>query len=198
MTSPNRHEIATTSFSAAPPASGLADGQAGGPANGQAGGAVNGSRSGTRPAAAVHGAAAEDETSDAATLSKRLAGEPPRLLVVDDDRDIGSLVTNVAESCGFEAKSMQDPTQFQTLYRALDPDVILLDVIMPRIDGIELLRFLADERARARILIFATADRRMMELAVNLGRAYGLSIIGIVAKPIHVDELRVRLSGLRD
>lgn len=93
---------------------------------------------------------------------------------------------------------MQDPTRFQSLYRELDPDVIILDVIMPRIDGIELLRFLADERARARILIFATADRRMMELAVNLGRAYGLKIIGIISKPIRVEELRVRLNGLRD
>jgi CheY-like chemotaxis protein len=144
------------------------------------------------------GSTGEDSAAGTPRGQGQVTTVPPRLLVVDDDRDVGSLVSHVAESCGFEARSMQDPTRFQSLYRELDPDVIILDVIMPRIDGIELLRFLADERARARILIFATADRRMMELAVNLGRAYGLKIIGIISKPIRVEELRVRLNGLRD
>ncbi len=122
----------------------------------------------------------------------------PRLLVIDDDSETATLVTDAAESCGFAVEALEDPAEFLRVYADLDPDVILLEVMMPGIDSIELMRFLADRRARARILIFATADRRMMEMAVNLGRAYSLRIAGIINKPIQVEELRIRLAGLRD
>ncbi|MET1028502.1 MAG: response regulator [Dongiaceae bacterium] len=130
----------------------------------------------------------------------------PRLLIVDSDRASRALVLDVADSCGFEARATMEPAQFQSIYREFAPDIVMLDLAMWEIGGVELLRILADEIAGnrqiglqdtgPRILFFGTSDQRLLELAFDLGRAFGLTIAGVVTKPIHIADLQVRLRGL--
>ena len=61
-----------------------------------------------------------------------------RLLVIDDDSQIVEFVRMVAEKQGFEVAATSDPDEFMRTYGAFDPNVILLDVVMPGKDGIEL------------------------------------------------------------
>jgi DNA-binding response OmpR family regulator len=122
----------------------------------------------------------------------------PRLLVMDDDADIGIMIADVATGCGYEVKVIQDSTAFLAAYADFRPDVILLDITMPRIDGIELLRSLADLRSPAKILLFSGVTVQLIELSSQLGKAYGLNIAGQLTKPIRVADLRASLNGLLD
>ena len=64
-------------------------------------------------------------------------------------------------------------------------------------DGVELLRFLAEEDSRATVLIVSGFDRRVLESAFRLGEALGLRMVGPLEKPVRFQELERVLSELR-
>ena len=61
-----------------------------------------------------------------------------RLLIVDDEPEFGKFVRKVAEEMEFEVRVTTRAPDFKEAYVAFDPTVIVLDVIMPGTDGIEL------------------------------------------------------------
>jgi len=69
-------------------------------------------------------------------------------IVIDDDPMICAFVKQFAESAGFRVVSFTDPLKFTDFYSA-KTDLILLDLNMPIMDGIEVLRFLGDNRSKA-------------------------------------------------
>lgn len=119
-----------------------------------------------------------------------------RLLIIDDDPEIGRFVQRVAEGCGYEARATERADAFRSAYHSFRPDVIALDLAMPEVDGIELLRFLADEGCRAQLLIISGFDAKVRQAAERLGTARGLRMAGIVPKPMRVADLRALLTGL--
>jgi YesN/AraC family two-component response regulator len=64
-------------------------------------------------------------------------------------------------------------------------------------DGVELLRFLADKDYRSPVLIISGFDRRVLESAFRLGEALGLSMAGPLEKPVRLEELETMLSQLK-
>ena len=68
------------------------------------------------------------------------------LLIVDDEVDFGNLVRRVAEGLGFEVVVLSDSREFKETYNQLDPDKIVLDIVMPGIDGIEIVNWLIEHR----------------------------------------------------
>ena len=68
--------------------------------------------------------------------------------------------------------------------------MICLDLAMPGSDGIEMLRFLAAEECRARILVVSGYNSAMVQMAVRLGEALGLEMAGVLGKPIRIADLR--------
>lgn len=121
---------------------------------------------------------------------------PPHLLVVDDEPDVGEFIRDVAAMVGFEARATTDPVEFKTLYRP-HIDTLVLDLVMPEIDGIELLRFLGEQHCRANILLTSGFDKRVLQTAKDLGNALGLNIVGYIAKPIRLNELEALLKATR-
>jgi len=122
----------------------------------------------------------------------------PQLLMCDDEPDVGAFVRRIAEGLGYEMHFTEKADHFGRLYRAVLPDVVILDLVMPGTDGIELLRFLAGEGSRARILLMSGFDPRMREAAKLLGEAHALNMVGTVAKPVRAAELRQLLAGLQN
>jgi EAL domain-containing protein (putative c-di-GMP-specific phosphodiesterase class I) len=111
-----------------------------------------------------------------------------RILVVDDEPELGSLVADAAEEAGFDAVVCSDAEEFRVAY-ADDYDVVVLDILMPRTDGIELLRFLADKHSRAQVLLMSGFDKRVLNTAEELARALGLRVLGHLSKPLRIAEL---------
>ncbi|HMA15928.1 MAG TPA: response regulator, partial [Kiloniellaceae bacterium] len=108
-----------------------------------------------------------------------------------------AFVRRIAEDLGYEVHFTARADHFGRLYRDVRPDVVILDLVMPGTDGIELLRFLAEERSPARILLMSGFDPRMRETAKLLGEAHALNMVGTVAKPVRAAELRALLAGLQ-
>jgi CheY-like chemotaxis protein len=119
-----------------------------------------------------------------------------QLMVVDDEPAICAFVQTVAESCGYEVMSCTDEQQVMSAIAAAKPDVIVLDLTMPDLDGIEVLRNLASQHSQAKVFIMSGFDARVRDVAFDLGKVLGLSMAGIIPKPIRAPQLRELLAPL--
>jgi EAL domain-containing protein (putative c-di-GMP-specific phosphodiesterase class I)/CheY-like chemotaxis protein len=130
-------------------------------------------------------------------MSRPLHGlESGRLLVVDDDLDACRFVCEAARGCGFEVESARTAEDFERHFAAFRPEVILLDLSMPDVDGVEILHRLAREGSRARIVPLSGFDGRVRQAAVRVGTQLGLRMEASLAKPITGARLQEVLGGL--
>lgn len=120
-----------------------------------------------------------------------------RLLIIDDEPGVARVIQKVAAGCGYAVTVTTEANAFMDELVAEDPAVILMDLSMPDADGVELLRYLATVKSKARILIISGFDARVIETSGRLGSAMGLRIVGTLNKPIRVAELRAALSALK-
>ena len=122
---------------------------------------------------------------------------PPRLLLIDDEPVLADFLARVAVEAGFEPVITSEDQQFRDEFLAERPNMVALDLGMPGMDGVELLRFLADQGYKAPVLIVSGFDRRILESAFRLGEALGLSMAGPLEKPVRFEELETLLEQLR-
>jgi len=115
--------------------------------------------------------------------------ESNRLLVIDDEPLMASVVGKVARLLGFDVITTDDPSDLRTRLRTWRPNAIVLDLMMPGLDGFEVLGILKEESSNARILIVSGGDQPVIEAARDLATRNGLQIVGILAKPFETDAL---------
>ena len=120
-----------------------------------------------------------------------------RLLVLDDEPDIARYIGLVAEELGYEVRVTTDPEVFKRDYDELKPTVIILDVVMPEVDGIELVKFLAQRNCAARVLVISGYAERYLDNTKTLGEAFGLQSITAMAKPVELPKLEEFLKAVR-
>ena len=109
-----------------------------------------------------------------------------KVLVIDDEAPIRLLCRVNLEAEGMEVSEAEDGTRGLELAREERPDVILLDVMMPGLDGWEVLqRLLDDDRTKEIPIVFLTARAELRD------RARGLELGGVdyVTKPFNPVEL---------
>lgn len=118
------------------------------------------------------------------------------LLVIDDEPAITALIRRIAESSGYQVIATSDPEIFKERVRTEPPDLICIDLAMPHVDGIELMRFLASEKCRSKLLIMSGSEPQLLHSALRLGEALGLPIEGTIPKPLRIDALKTLLTDL--
>ena len=119
-----------------------------------------------------------------------------RVLVIDDEEDICETIAEIAESRGFEVATISDPSLVADKLVEFRPDIIMLDLMMPGTDGVELLRVLVDRVKNAKICLMSGSDTRVLNSARRLGSAHGLDVIAALEKPIDIAALRSTLDQL--
>lgn len=116
-------------------------------------------------------------------------GKPFRLLIADDDPDVRDLLALNFEAEGFQVLCANDGVEAEGMVRNTAPDVVVLDVMMPDWDGLDVLRSLrANPETRAVPVILLTA--RASDADVWEGWKTGTDYY--MTKPFDIDEL-VRL-----
>ena len=121
----------------------------------------------------------------------------PRLLLIDDEPALADFLANAARESGFEPVITSQDRQFRDEFLANRPNMVALDLGMPGMDGVELLRFLADQDYRSPVLIVSGFDRRVLESAFRLGEALGLTMTGPIEKPVRLEDLEALLAELK-
>jgi DNA-binding response OmpR family regulator len=121
----------------------------------------------------------------------------PRLLLIDDEPALAEYLANAAIESGFDPVVTARDDEFRHAFVERRPDMVALDLGMPGMDGVELIRFLADQNYAAPVLIVSGFDRRVLESAFRLGEALGLTMAGPVEKPVRFEVLQEMLSRLK-
>jgi DNA-binding response OmpR family regulator len=124
----------------------------------------------------------------------------PKILVVDDDPDILDAVALILESQGYEVVTARDGIEGLANLKAEQPDLMILDLMMPKMDGFAVCKELQDPRwskyKDIPILILTSvreeASRRRYELETGLE----LDVDDYVEKPMSPDILLKRVSTL--
>ena len=111
------------------------------------------------------------------------------LLVVDDEVDFLELIEQIGEGVGCEVITADTASRFREQLNSRQPSLILLDLQMPGMDGIEALRYLARQNITAGILLASGMDQRVLASARQLGDSLGLKMLGTLQKPAMLEEI---------
>jgi CheY-like chemotaxis protein len=121
-----------------------------------------------------------------------------RILIIDDEADFARFVERVASGLGYDAVATTTAEAFRTEYAAAMPDVIVLDLVMPNQDGIELIQWLIGEGCEARILIISGYSPGFADAAKTIAEVKGKLTVTRLQKPIRLAELRLALQAAAD
>jgi CheY-like chemotaxis protein len=106
-----------------------------------------------------------------------------RLLIVDDDPGDRETIGRLAKAYGCLVREAGSHADMAAIMRAWEPEMLVLDVVMPEVDGIAILRRLAEEHCRIPVLL-VSAYSEMLKPVHNLGSVYGLRVVGEISKPV--------------
>jgi DNA-binding NarL/FixJ family response regulator len=158
------------------------------------------------PAAAPDGDAASDHATDhplapvleptgtgEASTATPVAVAPPRLLLVDDEPGLRTAVQAYLQDEGFEVVTANDGEEGWKVAQEMVPDVVLTDVMMPRLDGYGLLKRLrGDERLGGTPVIFLTAKG----MTADRIEGFQAGVDDYIPKPFDPDELVARVRNM--
>lgn len=116
-----------------------------------------------------------------------------RVLIVEDSKNMRMMISRFLKEEGYNLYEAADGAEAYTLANAVLPDVILMDLKMPNVDGFAATaRLKHNERTKdiPIIMISALTDRKSRTRALNMGAEE------FITKPIVADELRLRVRNL--
>jgi DNA-binding response OmpR family regulator len=116
-----------------------------------------------------------------------------RILIVEDDRDIAALIAHYLEKAGYSSDIVSDGGQALAAAKSTPPDLVILDLMLPGIDGIEVCKALRlDPRTAALPIIMLTARGEESERILGLDSGAD----DYVVKPFRPNELMARVRAL--
>ena len=123
-----------------------------------------------------------------------------KILVVDDDPDMRAALTVILESRDYEIVTAQDGLEALASLKADEPDLMILDLLMPKMDGFAVLKELEDGRwAKYReipILILSSVREEASRRRYELETALELKVDDYVEKPVSPEILLERVETL--
>lgn len=120
--------------------------------------------------------------------------QPVTILLAEDDPDLSDLVRHVLEAEGYRVEVARDGEEALTRFEARCPDLLVLDVMMPRLTGFEVLsrvRELEEDGTSVPVLILSA--RASEE---DIVKGFRLGVSDYVTKPFMIGELRARVRAL--
>src|SRR5438046_3817473 len=117
----------------------------------------------------------------------------PRILIVEDDPDISELVAHYLGKAGFATDRIASGRDAVTAIAAKPPDLVILDLMLPQVDGLEICRVVRSDKKTAAVpIIMLTARAEESERIVGLE----MGADDYLAKPFSPGELVARVRAL--
>jgi two-component system OmpR family response regulator len=117
--------------------------------------------------------------------------QPIKILIVDDEAGVRELLKDALKLAGFQTQAANDGMGALTLLRSYTPDIMIIDINMPLMDGFELVERLRKTGNNVPVLMLsARADR------VDITRGLTLGADDYVVKPFGLEELVLRLKAI--
>ncbi len=121
----------------------------------------------------------------------------PTIYLLDDEPGMLDLLGDVVEMAGLVPQPFEKASVFLEQVKDIETDSILvLDLFMPEMDGIEVMRNLADLPNPPALILVSGHDKGVLHSAEELGRAHNLTILASLPKPVSVVELQSLLKPL--
>jgi len=119
----------------------------------------------------------------------------PTLYILDDDEQYADMLAEFATNSGWNAITENDPVAFLEKDLA-DVHVLVLDLIMPNVDGIEVIRAIAEKKSEIILILVSGFDARVLHSAQQLAEAHNINVAASLTKPIPVNEFIKVLNGI--
>lgn len=119
-----------------------------------------------------------------------MEGTIGKVLVVDDDKNIGEVLKMYLESSGYTVRVAYDGRDAQEIFLNYKPDLVLLDVMLPYIDGIDVLKWIRKDHETPVIMITAKGETFDKVLGLELGAD------DYIVKPFEPKELMARVKAV--
>jgi len=113
---------------------------------------------------------------------------PSKLLVIDDQPGVAKVLALIADGLGFETRVLTCPFQAIDAFMDMRPDVVILDMIMPEKDGIDVLHELMLTGVPCRIILTTGLSDAYLRLAEGIANFYGREVT-VLRKPFRREEI---------
>ncbi|MFC3228976.1 response regulator [Marinibaculum pumilum] len=122
----------------------------------------------------------------------------PDMVIVDDEPDFAAFVATVAEGMGFAVRLAESGMALRRLYGERRPDLVMLDIVMPDEDGIEVARWLHEAAYAGGLILISGHNPLYLKMAAVLRELAGERPPVILRKPIRLAELRAAMQPWAD
>jgi signal transduction histidine kinase len=119
--------------------------------------------------------------------------EPQTILLVDDEQDIRDVLHMALTDAGYQVLLAENGEEALSLYHAAPPLIVITDIKMPVMDGIELLKRIKQQNAETEVIMMT--GHGDMDLAI---KSLKLAATDFITKPIHVDALEIILQRVHE
>ncbi len=113
-----------------------------------------------------------------------------QLLIIDDERPICDLISDVAEAYGYRAFSATSYDEAREILETVSPNLIFIDLMLPDVDGIEIVRNIGAGKCDAKIVMMSGVNHKILASAIRVAVNQGLNVLGYLTKPFSVREVR--------
>lgn len=117
-------------------------------------------------------------------LNSAMVGMIKTVLIIDDHADAAAAVARIAAAAGVSPTVLTESLAFTPTFRSLSPGAVILDVMMPDQDGIEVLRELATLSPATPVLLITGHGEVWARMARDLGGILGLARVEMATKPV--------------
>ena len=116
-------------------------------------------------------------------------GNRPRILIIDDSRSLVLSIVRIFQEEGFEVLTAFDGLEGLQKVREEHPDLIILDIVMPKLDGFQFLDLLRQNSSIPVVVLTGVHDKSRLRKTIDLGAN------GYVIKPVPIRELALEIKA---
>jgi DNA-binding response OmpR family regulator len=119
-----------------------------------------------------------------------------RLLIVDDDRVFAAELKADAERLDVEARMVHDTRAFESTLHDWNPDILVMDLVMPDSDGLELIRVCGRSGYRGALVLMSGGFELYLKMAEEIARTNKLNVVAKLPKPFRPKQFSYLLMSL--